>query len=73
MSFPIPEPIALALAAAGPELIHGVVELVKRVVSSPDPKDALARALQVLAHEKAADAAVDALFAAKSRLPNTGG
>ncbi len=72
MTLPIPEPIARALAKVPSEIIVGVVELVGRVVRSPDPKDTLARALQVTAHEEAADAAIDALFAAKSRVRGTG-
>ncbi len=71
MNLPIPEPIARALAKVPADLLHGIVELVGRVVSSPNPKDTLARALQVTAHEQAADGAVDALFAAK-RKANTG-
>jgi hypothetical protein len=47
------------------ELVEATVSLIKRVASAPDPKAALGRALQVTAHERAADAAIDALFAAK--------
>lgn len=65
------------LAKLPEELVEATVALIKRVASAPDPKVALGRALQVTAHEQAADAAVDALFAAsneaKKRLPNTGG
>jgi hypothetical protein len=72
MSFPIPEAVARALAKVPSELITGVVELIGRVVRSDDPRDTLARALQVTAHEKAADAAIDALFAGKRKLAGTG-
>jgi len=67
MSFQIPEPLARALAKVPADLIVGAVELLQRVFTSPNPKDTLARALQVAAHEEAADAAVDALFAGKRR------
>jgi hypothetical protein len=72
MSLQIPEPIARAIAQIPKELEHEVAELVRRVVTSPNPRDALARALQVTAHEKAADAAVDAMFEAKKRVPGSG-
>lgn len=72
MSIPIPEPVARALAKAGPEIVAGVVELIGRVVRSPSPADTLARALQVTAHEQGADAAIDAAFAARRRINNTG-
>lgn len=72
MNFPIPESVARALAKVPESLIVGIVELIGRVVSSPNPGDTLARALQVAAHEKAADAAIDAAFAAKSRIVGTG-
>jgi hypothetical protein len=73
MNLPIPESVARALAKVPAEIIVGVVELVKRIVSSPSPKDTLARALQVTAHEVAADAAIDAAFAAKSKIvPGSG-
>jgi hypothetical protein len=68
----IPESLARAAAKVPAELVVEVVELLERVVHSPSPKDTLARALQVTAHEKAADAALDAAFEAKKRLPNTG-
>ncbi len=72
----IPEPISQAVAEVVtkiPEaLVTGVVELLRRIAKSPDPKEALARALQVTAHEEAADAAVDALFAAKRKIVGTG-
>lgn len=74
MSFPIPlpEPVARALAKASPDLITGIVDLLGKILFSPDPKDALARSAQVLAHDKGADAAVDALFAGKKRIAGTG-
>lgn len=68
----IPEAIARALAKVPAEIITGVVELIGRVVKSDNPRDALARALQVTAHEQAADAAVDALFSAKRRVTGSG-
>lgn len=68
----IPEAIARALAKVPAELITGVVELISRVVKSDNPRGTLARALQVTAHEQAADAAVDALFAAKRKAAGTG-
>lgn len=52
------------------ELVPATVSLIKRVASAPDPKAALARALQVTAHEQAADAAIDAAFAAKAEVKN---
>lgn len=72
MNLPIPESIARALTKVPEALIVGVVELVGRIVRSPNPGDTLARALQVTAHEKAADAAIDAAFAAKNRIVGTG-
>lgn len=72
MNLPIPESVARALAKVPAEIIAGVVELIGRVVKSDNPRDTLARALQVTAHEQAADAAVDALFAAKRKLAGTG-
>lgn len=68
----IPESLARAVAKVPAELVVETVELLERVLRSPDPKAALARALQVTAHEKAADAALDAAFAAKSRVVGTG-
>lgn len=67
----IPESLARILASLPADLIVGIVELVKRVASSSSPADTLARALQVTAHEHAADAVLDAAFAAK-RKANTG-
>lgn len=58
-----------ALARVPAELLEGVVQLIQNVASSPNPKEALARALQVTAHEQVADAAVDALFEGKKHLP----
>lgn len=76
MSFSIPEPVASALAKVPATLLTGIVELIGRVVRSPNPGDTLARALQVTAHEEAADAAVDAMFAGKraikNRIPGSG-
>ncbi len=76
MSFTIPEPLARAVAAVAskiPEaLVVGIVELLHRIARSPNPQDTLARALQVTAHEQGADAAVDALFAAKRKIVGTG-
>ena len=77
----IPQPIVDAvvheLSRLPAELVEATVALVRRVASAPDPKAALGRALQVTAHERAADAAIDAAFAikheAKGRIPNTGG
>jgi hypothetical protein len=71
VNLPIPEPLARALAKAPTELLVGAVELLRRVFTSPDPKDTLARALQVAAHEEAADAAIDGAFAVKRHV-NTG-
>jgi hypothetical protein len=61
----IPEALARAIALVPVSLLAELAELIRRVVSSPSPKDALARALQVTAHEHAADAVLDAAFAAK--------
>jgi hypothetical protein len=72
MSIPIPEAVARALAKVPADIITGVVELIGRVVRSPSPAETLARALQVTAHEETADAAVDALFAAKRKVAGTG-
>lgn len=72
MNLPIPEPLARALAKVPANLIVGAVELLQRVFTSSDPEDTLARALQVTAHEETADAAVDALFAAKRKIPGRG-
>ncbi len=68
----IPEALARALSKVPAELITGVIELIGRVVRAENPRDTLARALQVTAHEQAADAAVDALFAAKRRVTGSG-
>lgn len=67
-----PESIARLLAKVPAELIADVFHLIERALTSSDPKDAIARALQVLAHEKASDAAVDALFEAKKHVPGSG-
>ncbi len=68
----IPEALARVLARVPADLVFEVVHLIKRIIDSPNPQDALARAAQVLAHDKGADAAVDALFAAKKHMPGTG-
>ena len=72
MNIPIPEPVARLLAKAGPDLISDLISLIGNVLSSPNPKDAAARALQVTAHEQAADAAVEAMFAARHKIAGTG-
>lgn len=72
MSFPIPEPIARLLSKVGPELISDLFTLIEKALTSPDPKDAIARATQVLAHEKGAEAAVAAMFAGKNKIAGTG-
>lgn len=73
---PIVDAIAHELSRLPAELVDATVALIRRVASSPDPKLALGRALQVTAHEQAADAAVDAAFAVKhevkSRVPGSG-
>lgn len=66
----IPEPLARLLAGVPAELVADLFNLLQKVLTSADPKDALARAAQVLAHEKASGAAVDAMFAAKSEIKN---
>ncbi len=68
----IPEPLARLLASVPAELVADLFNLLQKVLTSPNPKDALARAAQVLTHEKASDAAVDAMFAAKNRVPGSG-
>jgi hypothetical protein len=68
----IPEPLARLLANVPAELVGDLFNLLQKVLTSPDPKDALARAAQVLAHEKASDAAVDAMFEAKKHIPGSG-
>ena len=68
----IPETLARILSRVPQELLFDVVHLVKSVIESPNPKDTLARMAQVTAHEVAAEAAIDAAFDAKKRLPNTG-
>lgn len=72
----IPQPIIDAivheLAKIPVELAEGIVSLVKQVAASPDPKDTLARALQVTAHDKGADALLDAAFEAKKHVPGSG-
>ena len=72
----IPQPIIDAvvqeLAKLPTELVEATVALIKRVASAPDQKVALGRALQVTAHEHAADAAIDAVFAAKRKIVGTG-
>ena len=72
MSLAIPEPLARAIANVPAELVVETLELLERVFTSPNPKDALARALQVTAHEYAGDAAIDAAFAAKKHIPGSG-
>ncbi len=68
----IPEILARAIALVPAELVVEFVELIRRVMSSPSPKDTLTRALQVTAHEHAADAALDAAFAAKRHVSGKG-
>jgi hypothetical protein len=72
----IPEAIARILTHVPADLIFDVAHLIKRIVESDNPKDALARAAQVLAHDKGADAVLDAAFAAKvevkNRVPGSG-
>jgi hypothetical protein len=68
----IPEAIARILARVPAELIFEVAHLIKRIIESPDPKDALTRATQVLVHDKGADAVIDAAFAAKGKIAGTG-
>ncbi len=72
----IPQPIVDAvvheLGKLPAELVEATVALIKRVASAPDPKAALGRALQVTAHEHAADAAIDAAFAARNKVVGTG-
>lgn len=70
--FPIPEAILRVLTKIPADLVHEVVELIDRVVTSRSPRETIARALQVTTHEKLADTAVDGLFEAKKRLPGTG-
>ncbi len=66
------ESVARALAKVPPALAVGVAELIEKIAASPNPQDTLARALQVTAHEQAADAAIDAAFAAKKHVPGSG-
>jgi hypothetical protein len=68
----IPEILARILSRIPEALVFEIAHLIKSIIESDDPKAALARAIQVTAHEKAADAAVDALFAAKKSIPGTG-
>jgi len=68
----IVDAIAAEVAKLPVELGMGVVALVKRIAGAQDPADALGRAAQVLAHEKAADAALDAAFEAKRHVAGTG-
>jgi hypothetical protein len=68
----IPEPLARLLAGVPAELVADLFNLLQKALTSPDPKDAIARAAQVLAHEKTADAAVDAMFEFKKRVPGSG-
>lgn len=68
----IPEPLARLLANVPAELVADLFGLIQKALSSPDPKDAIARAAQVLAHEKATDSAVDAMFAGRNRIVGTG-
>ncbi len=72
----IPEPLARLLAGVPAELVADLFNLLQKVLTSPNPKDAVARAAQVLAHETASEAAVDAMFAAKAEgkkhIPGTG-
>lgn len=68
----IPEVLARVLAKVPADLMYEIVALIQRALAAPDPRAAVARAAQVLAHEKAADAAVEGMFAAKSKLPGTG-
>lgn len=68
----IAEPIARILSKVPADLVHEVAALIERVVTSPSPRETLARALQVTAHEKLADAAVDALFEGRRKIVGTG-
>ncbi len=72
MTLQIPEPIARVLSKVPADLVHEVAALIERIATSPSPRESLARALQVAAHEKLVDAAVDAAFDAKRRVVGTG-
>lgn len=64
----IPENIARLLASVPAELLADLFNLIETALTASNPKDAIARAAQVLAHEKVADAAIDQLFDAKRRV-----
>ena len=68
----IPEPIARLLATVGKDAEAAVFDLLGKVLSSPNPREAAAKAAQVLAHEVAAEAAVEAMFEAKRHVPGSG-
>jgi hypothetical protein len=72
MTLQLPESIARVIAKVPADLVHEIAQLIDRVVTSPSPRETLARALQVTAHEKLADAAVDAAFAARGKIAGTG-
>lgn len=69
---PIVDAVARELSKLPAELGEGIVALVRRIGASKDPREALGRAAQVLAHEQLAETAMDALFEAKRRIPGSG-
>jgi hypothetical protein len=68
----IPESIARLLSKVPPDLVGDLFALIEKALAAPNPKDAIARAAQVLAHEVASEAAVDAMFEARKHVPGTG-
>ncbi len=72
----VPEPIVRLLGALERDAEAAVFELLEKVLTSGSPKAAALKAAQVLAHETASEAAVEAMFAAKAeikgRVPGSG-
>ncbi len=68
----IPEPIARIIVTIAKDAEAELFHLLEKVASSPDPKRAAAKAAQVLAHETATDAAIEAIWGAKKHIPGSG-
>ena len=68
----IPEPIARLLGTLEKEAEREVFGLLEKVLTSGNPKEAAAKAAQVLAHETASEAAVEAMFEGKKHVPGSG-
>jgi len=68
----IPESLARLLSTVEKDSEAAVYELLEKVLASGNPKESALKATQVLAHEVASEAAVEAMFEAKRHVPGTG-